>query len=92
MLDTIHFSLLFADLTPYRGQSYVPSSFFLKPVFVIVYVLEFVTSSTRTDIGDQCLCYVIFSIGVLFFKHLGVKFRITFQTMTQTSFIVASRQ
>ena len=52
-------------LNPVYGTEVRSIAVFLKPVFVIIYVLEFVTSSTRTYIGDQCLCYVIFCIGVL---------------------------
>ena len=52
-------------LNPVYGTEVRSFAVFLKPVFVIIYVLEFVTSSTRTYIGDQCLCYVIFCIGVL---------------------------
>lgn len=65
MLDIIHYFFVVCRLNPIYGTEVRSFAVFLKPVFVIVYVLEFVTSSTRTYIGDQCLCYVIFSIRVL---------------------------
>ena len=73
MRDTIHYFFVVCRLNPLYGTEVRSFAVFLKPVFAIVYVLDFVTSSTKTYIGDQCLCYVIFSIRALScFIPLGV--------------------